>query len=305
MYKYYRKGNTNIMEYDFDSITEFLNYIENTPVSSSFDGRRLASEDNDYGFTKTRSLDQAKEYVKYGYHEDFEKLVDLKFSLEKYIKMNKTKGQQYNWYVGYAPDVKAYLEGNPLSMLDKQNPKRKHIDIYYNSAILGDVSTEEIFNRGAVTLCLVEILENMGFSVDLNVFTMSASDGQIHYAKFNLKNNSERMNIQKLYFPLCHPSFLRRLVFKLREETPDIKEGWTDGYGRTCDDYTIRKVINLKDNDIVICQPDEMGVRGRDIIDDANAMFDYINKFNQKDIELSHIQREEERGRAKTLRKTG
>ena len=63
MYKYYRKGNTNIMEYDFDSITEFLNYIENTPVSSSFDGRRLASEDNDYGFTKTRSLDQAKEYV--------------------------------------------------------------------------------------------------------------------------------------------------------------------------------------------------------------------------------------------------
>jgi hypothetical protein len=48
-----------------------------------------------------------------------------------------------------------------------------------------------------------------------------------------------------------------------------------------------------------------MGVRGRDIIDDANAMFDYINKFNQKDIELSHIQREEERGRQKTLRKTG
>ena len=103
-------------------------------------------------------------------------------------------------------------------MLNKEEPKRKHIDIYYNSAILSRVSTDEIFNRGAITLCLVEILENMGFSVDLNIFTMSEESNQIHYAKFNLKNNSERMNIQKLYFPLCHPSFLRRLVFKLREE---------------------------------------------------------------------------------------
>ena len=81
--------------------------------------------------------------------------------------MSKSKSRQFNYYVGYAPDVKAYLEGNPLSMLNKENPKRKHIDIYYNSAILGDVSSEQIFNRGAVTLCLVEILENMGFTRSL------------------------------------------------------------------------------------------------------------------------------------------
>ena len=70
--------------------------------------------------------------------EDFEKIVTLKHKLEKYIKMSKSKSRQFNYYVGYAPDVKAYLEGNPLSMLNKENPKRKHIDIYYNSAILGN-----------------------------------------------------------------------------------------------------------------------------------------------------------------------
>ena len=292
MYKYYEKNNKMIMEYDFDSIIEFLDYIDDAPISDSFSGYKLSSEDCDYSFTQKRSLEEAKDFCKYGYHEDFEKLVDLKYSLEKYIKMNKSKQQQYNYYVGYTPDVKAYLEGNPLSMLNKEEPKRKHIDIYYNSAILGKVSTNEIFNRGAVTLCLVEILENMGFSVDLNIFTMSGKGDQIHYAKFNLKNNSERMNIQKLYFPLCHPSFLRRLVFRLREVTPDISSYWRDGYGRTSDDYTIRSVIDLKENDIVICQPDEMGVRGNNIIDDANAMFDYINRFNQKDIRLEHIERE-------------
>ena len=29
MYKYYKKDNFNIMEYDFDSTTEFINYLDN------------------------------------------------------------------------------------------------------------------------------------------------------------------------------------------------------------------------------------------------------------------------------------
>lgn len=292
MYRYYRKGQSNVMEYDFDSITEFIDYLDNTPTNTDIWGCiDLASITGDYAFCKTRSLQEAKDFCKFGFHEDFDKLVELKSTLEKYIKMSSKKNKQYNFYVGYTPDVKAYLEGNPLSMLNKQNPKRKHIDIYYNSAIMVGVSTNKIFNRGAITLCLVEILENMGFNVGFNIFTMSKCNGQVHYAKFNLKRKGERLNVQKLFFPLCNPSFLRRLIFRLREETPDITYGWTDGYGIPADDYTMRKIIDLKDNDIVICQPDEMGVRGYNIIDDANAMFDYINRFTSDVVELEHIKR--------------
>lgn len=288
MYKYYSKNGIKVMEYDFDSITEFIDYIETQPTNDSV-FRECHSRTGDYSFCKTHSLSEAENFCKYGYHEDFEKIVTLKHKLEKYIKMSKSKSRQFNYYVGYAPDVKAYLEGNPLSMLNKENPKRKHIDIYYNSAILGDVSSEQIFNRGAVTLCLVEILENMGFSVGLNVFTMSGCDGQIHYAKFKLKRSGERLNVQKLFFPLCNPSFLRRLVFRLREVTPDIKYGWSDGYGRTCNDAIIRDIIDLNKNDIVICQPDEMRVYGNDIVEDANNMFDYINEATEKDFTLEPI----------------
>ncbi len=295
MYRYYRKNDSKIMEYTFQSITEFLEYLNSRRVDTRKFGYEPASETGGYYFTKTRSYDEAKDLIKYGYHEDFEKLVELKATLEKYIKMSRMKTRQYNYYVGYAPDVKAYLEGNPLSMLNKETPKRKHVDIYYNSAILGDVSTEQIFNRGAITLSLVEILENMGFSVGLHVFTMSKCNSQVHLAKFSLKEPNERLNIQKLYFPLCHPSFLRRLVFRLREITPDIETAWSDGYGRTCNDYLIREYIDLKDNDIVICQPDEMGVLGHNIVDDANSMFDYINKFEGKDFILDKISTEEVR----------
>ena len=292
MYRYYDKNGYKVMEYDFSSIASFLEYLDNTPTNTSV-FRRLESHGNDYGFCQTHSFDEAKDLCRYGCHKDFDRLVSLKYTLEKYIKMSRMKQKQYNYYVGYVPDVKAYLEGNPLSMLNKENPKRKHVDIYYNSAILGHVSTEQIFNRGAVTLSLVEILENMGFSVGLYVFTMSSCNGQVHYAKFGLKSPNERLNMQKLYFPLCHPSFLRRLVFRLREETPDITQPWSDGYGRTCDDRMIREIIDLKDNDIVICQPDEMNVLGNDIVDDANSMFDYINNFKGKDFLLERIKKEE------------
>lgn len=292
MYRYYKKDDYFVMEYDFNSITEFIDYLDNTPINMDVWGSKyLESEDNNYDFRQTHSLQEAKDLCKFGLHEDFDKLIELKFTLEKYIKMSNKKMQQYNFYVGYAPDVKAYLEGNPLSMFNREYPKRKHIDIYYNSAVLANVSTDEIFNRGAITLCLTEILENMGFSVGLNVFTMSEWNNQIHYAKFNLKRTGERLNVQKLFFPLCHPSFLRRLVFRLREETPDITFDWTNGYGATTDDYTIRKIIDLKENDIVICQPEEMGVRGYDIIEDANSMFAYINNFTSDNIEFEHVKR--------------
>lgn len=292
MYRYYRKNEMNIMEYYFDSISEFIDYLDNTSTNTKIWGNgQLESNADNYDFYKTHSLQEAKYFCKFGYHENFEKLTELKIILEKYIKLSTNKNKQRNYYVGYVPDVKAYLEGNPLSMLNKEMPKRKHIDIYYNSAILGNVSTNKIFNRGAITLCLVEILENMGFSVGVNVFTMSEYDNQVHYAKFNLKRNGERLNVQKMFFPLCNPSFLRRLVFRLREETPDITSEWTYGYGITSNDYTIRKVIDLKENDIVICQPDEMGVGGYDIIDDANSMFDYINKFTNESIDLQHVRK--------------
>jgi len=291
MYKYHEKNNYKVMEYEFSSIASFIDYINNHEVNSNV-FNDLSSESGDYDFCQTNSLEEAKNLCLYGCHKDFDKLVELKYTLEKYIKMSKKKTKQYNYYVGYAPDVKAYLEGNPLSMLNKENPKRKHVDIYYNSAILGCVSTEQIFNRGAITLSLVEILENMGFSVGLYIFTMSYCEDQIHYAKFNLKSPNERLNVQKLYFPLCHPSFLRRLVFRLREETKDVYKKWREGYGRTCDDYTIREIIDLKDNDIVICKPDEMDVLGEDIIEDANNMFDYINRFEGKDFILDKIDKD-------------
>lgn len=293
MYKYYKKDGVNVMSYYFDSISEFLDYIDNTVTSEGFNGYELSSmETSDNEWSGTESLQEAEELAKYGYSEDFEKFLELKNKLEKYIKLSDKKARQNNWYVGYAPDVKAYLEGSPLSMLNKTNPTRKQIDIYFNATYNWGTNTRQIYNRGVIALSIVEILEKLGFVVNLNIFNMAYNNSQVHYAVFRLKKTNERINIKKLYFPMCHNSWLRRLVFRLMEETPDIESSWTFGYGTPSDESMMRRIIDLKPNDIVIAQPREMGIHGDDLIDDANRVFDFINrKRNTEDFELKPIEK--------------
>ena len=72
MYRYYKKNQMNVMEYEFDSITEFIDYLDNTPISLAWNGKELASEKNNYSFCKTHSLQEAKDLCKYGLHEKFD-----------------------------------------------------------------------------------------------------------------------------------------------------------------------------------------------------------------------------------------
>lgn len=292
MYKYYYKNDYWVMEYVFYSLTDYIDYLDNTPVNySGFGTRVLYSVDGDYSFCKTFSLDEAKKLCKFGYHENFDKLMSLKVKLEKFIKLSNNKKKQYNYYVGYAPDVKAYLEGNPLSMLDKIHNIRKKVDIYMNTSYYAGSSSNAIFNRGAIVLTLIEILETLGFSVDFHLFEMSYSGNMIHYSDYLLKKENERLNPQKLYFPLCHPSWIRRLNFRLVEETPDIRGSWAFGYGRPCNLVMMKKIISLRKNDIVIPTIEELGIHGYNLIDDANAVFSYINKYAENDFDLEYIKK--------------
>ncbi len=288
MYKRYPKNGYDVMYFRFDSLTEYLAYLNETPIQRVFSSNPY-SVSGEYSFTNTRSFEEAVQLCKFGYHDNFEKLVELKIKLEKFVKLASNKTRQFNDYIGYVPDVKAFLEGSPLSMLNKVNPLRRKIDIYLNTSYYGGTSYPAIFNRGAITLSVVEILEKLGYSVDLHLFEMSTVGRELHFSEFILKTENERVNMQKLYFPLCHPSWIRRLNFRLIETTPNISSDWTSGYGKPSDFETIKKIITLRNNDILLPTIDELGVEGQDIIEDTNDVFDYINNSSNKDFTLERI----------------
>ena len=61
MYRYYKKDEFDVMEYDFDSIMEFIDYLDNPPTNVDiWDLKELGSSDDDYEFFKTHSLQEAE-----------------------------------------------------------------------------------------------------------------------------------------------------------------------------------------------------------------------------------------------------
>ena len=50
--------------------------------------------------------------------------------------------------------------------------------------------------------------------------------------KFKIKSANERLNISNVAFPLIHPSFLRRIMFKVIEHSPIFTPPFTNSYGR-------------------------------------------------------------------------
>ena len=278
------------MHYEFDSIDDFVRYLEHAPVNKKAftEKMRVSIEKINKQWFATDTFAEAVALAKYGNRESFVEFQALKIALERFLKMSSEKTAQHNDYIGYVPDVKGYLEGHPLTMFNKTRPQRRKISVYFNSANLVEVTTNQIYHRGVIVLSMIEMLESMGYNVELNVFSMSRNNDKVHYANFKMKLENEKLNMQKLFFPMCHPSWFRRLIFNLREKTPDITGNWAFGYGSTCTEEDIRDLIALGEDDIVISRPDEMGILGEDILQDAANMFAHIDgRSRQEELNLS------------------
>ena len=284
-YNVYGLGQWHIRHFVFDSLEDYLDYLQSAPVQDVF-RRGQASESGSQEFTLVDSLDEAIQLCRFGWHDGFSTLVGLTETIKRALDLKLDMVRTFHDYVGFAPDVKAYLEGSPLSMINKPPVHRELVTIYMNTSYDGSTRQERIFTRGAITLTIAEVLELMGYRVDLRLFEMSFIEDDVHFSEFRLKQPDERVNVQKLYFPLCHPAWVRRLNFRLIETTPDISEAWTGSYGIPADTKLMREILQLGEQDILIPTIDELGIKGEDVLADAQLLFDRVNVGLPKDKQL-------------------
>ena len=281
----YWAGEYWVRHFAFDSLEDYLAYLESVEPDAVFE-RAHASELGSEEFTLTTSLEEAVELARYGWHDGFNDLVSrverVKRNLDLHIDPNRT----FHDYVGFAPDVKAYLEGSPLTMINKPVVQRPVATVRLNTSYAGNERTERIFSRGAVTLAAAEALELMGFMVDLRLFEMSFVDKDVHFSEFRLKAPDERVNLAKLYFPLCHPAWVRRLNFRLIECTPNMTDAWAGSYGIPAEAPLIRQVAGLGEGDILIPTIAELGIEGDDVLADAERVFARLNPGLPEDKQL-------------------
>ena len=125
----------------------------------------------------------------------------------------------------------------------------------------------------SIIFVLIQLLENKGIRCEIWVIQSENLREEIMIQKLKLKNYTQPLNTYKIQFPIIASDFFRRIVFRLMETNPDIKDDWTDSYGRplhTQFNWEKRKeIIKLEDNDIYIPSCQELSYRADDDLDET------------------------------------
>lgn len=222
-------GNVNI---SFNSIADVVNYIDTTK-RTSFYKRRHDSDNNDYGFTGTHTMEEARELLFHGWEDGAKQ---LKNKLDAKINVNNNGYRNKTFYdiAGFQCSVPRYLQGIPTNMVNNKRvvQKQKVVNITKDFGYSASVSKEEMMRESVKFLQAVDKLEKQG--VRCNVFVSVVTRGRKSKGyidiRVKVKDSSQRMNLKQLAFPLAHPSMFRRIVFALIERLEDCKD-FGMGYG--------------------------------------------------------------------------
>lgn len=234
----------NLIREHFGSISEMLSVMESRTNNSVMHGKN-SSRDNDKEFTGTKNWNEAMNLYRYGY-------VDI---LPEIKKGTAQVGKSYtalprnkivNDVVGYVPHVPNSILNLPNSMIaTKKVPQKvKAISITYAITANCSEDAKNFIKAGIAILSAINMLELSGIRVNLNVCFYFASvmhndKSEQAFGTIKLKDYREHLDMQKLCFPLAHPSFFRRFGFRWLETCEGLtNKDWAFGYGSQLDAIT-------------------------------------------------------------------
>jgi hypothetical protein len=134
--------------------------------------------------------------------------------------------------------------------VDKKPIKRKTLSIIYAMGACASTKAKYFSEAGAALLSAIDLIERSGIQTQLKLcFYPSEEDGELACGTVVIKNYGERYSLQKISFPLAHPSMFRRIGFKWLETNPGItKSGFRDGYGRVPNWRSLEEVMEVGPN---------------------------------------------------------
>lgn len=224
-----------LIQEHFNSISQMLNVIcsrpNNKPMSSACSSREGTKD-----FTGTKSWEEAMNLYQYGYIDILEKVKKGTAAVTgKQAPVNRNK--IVNDVIGYAPHVPNAILGLPNSMIGmKKVPQKvKTVSIIYKSTANCDEKASTFVKAGIALLSAINMLELSGIRVSLKLCFECAKEGSEYtFATVKIKDYREHLDIQKLCFPVAHPSMFRRFGFKWLETCEGMEQsGWAWGYGQS------------------------------------------------------------------------
>lgn len=232
-YKNHKKQEANVSY--FDSVNEYVTYLETTPAYSSNRSRSSKTGSND--FTGTKSWEEAIELCKYGDEKLRKQIVNTIATVDDVQNFVNTARQEYvNDVVGFMPNVPNHVMGVPTAMIrsTKKFIASKVLNIYVNVSASSYVSSKDIETNASKCVAAINYLEKQGYRCNVWSGDFGEKNGKVIGKIVRIKHDKEPLNLASMAFPMAHPSMLRRLSFK-HIETMRI-DFTHDGYGRPLDD---------------------------------------------------------------------
>lgn len=248
----------HVVREDFSSLHQLLDTISKRPNGKCMKGAN-SSRTGSSSFTGTANYDEAVKLLSNGYTEILSQLKDdvkAKSKILAKYTADVAHPIPHAAIVGYAPCVPNAILGLPNSMISvgRVPMKRKTLSIIYVTGANAGTEAEYFSKAGAALLSAINIVEKSGIQTQLKLaFFPSEECDEVTFPTVVVKNYGERYSLQKISFPLAHPSMFRRIGFKWLETTPDItKSGYKCGYGRVPDMDRLKESITIDKNTYLV-----------------------------------------------------
>jgi hypothetical protein len=139
-------------------------------------------------------------------------------------------------------DVAAYVSGEPEHWLQSTSVRvetSKIIRLAVDVSIPGIIEADQIANRGAAMVALVNSLELAGCSVELAITIGIQTPKDNRYSVlFPIKSAGDALNMPRVQFMIGHTSFFRRCIFGLLEQLTGEMTGPSIPVGYAPEGYT-------------------------------------------------------------------
>lgn len=208
---------TKINEIRFDSIEALVRDNERWGKDAT-DGNSSRQTGVD-AWAGSKTYEEAVGYMQRGWPEGAAKVSKVRGSLNRAVETliaAKTQDCMYgvegDWF-----DVGRMAEGDPECCGywddDGESEKTKIIRIVANICVSAAVSTQAMYARGAACIAAVDLLESLGYRVELWAGIGCDRGGERLDSQVLIKASGQPVDTDRLAYVLCHPSFFRRVYF--------------------------------------------------------------------------------------------
>tara|TARA_R110002153_G_scaffold274037_1_gene446795 strand:+ start:34645 stop:35481 length:837 start_codon:yes stop_codon:yes gene_type:complete len=150
--------------------------------------------------------------------------------------------------VGFAPNVPAYINGVPDSMLSFNEAPQGNKLLRVAVAVGRCASTKQkhVLNRGAAIMAVLDQLSRDGYSIELWALWRNSNDGKGVSIETCVKHGTDVWSPESIAMALCHVSFQRRLCWRVAESIEGQNHGasitrssYGNGYATEYDDFDL------------------------------------------------------------------